>query len=227
MTSRATTLSKIKKLLSMREEKGASPNEAAVALGKARKLASEIGIQLENLTNEELHTYREKRLCTGVYVDARDRLICEILSVHFPVKVFMWGVKGTKCGIAFVGLQEHVELAETYFNYLRSFAEKSWKSKGQPREHRVDWMEGFFTAVHSNLKDEEEEEQASIQAEQKAALMVRHKEDLEKWFEEKFKTKEAAPPKPRPWNQHHADGWRTGQDVNIVKNKRRHLPKEC
>ena len=215
---------KVKKLLRLAQEEfraNHNVHEVQLAMEKAEQLARKFGIRLDQLTEEESHNFIEHRLCTGVYVDIKDHLICEVLQSNYNVKTFVWGTKGTKCGIAFVGLEEHVQLSLVYFEYLRATAEKVWKTKGQDRSFRADWMLGFFSGLYTKLdlrrKVQESTNFSGEEVATQTALVVKHNQDLDKFVNDKYAFKEVEQRKVSPWNAHHEDGWKEGEKVDLSR----------
>lgn len=153
---------RIKKLLRMK--RGGTPAEVETALGLARKIAAEHGIDLDSIDPEEKRQSSEWRhesayLARRVPFDAR--YAAKICERFFNVEVvFYEAMHGF--GIYFVGRVFEIEIALYIFRFLRGHFSRCWRV----RENRLlrskrSFVYGMFVGICSKLKQQKVPEQSS------------------------------------------------------------------
>lgn len=108
-------IEKIRKLLAMTEENGASENEAIIAALKTQKLMTEYNLTVADVADE----HQEKSEIVEVPVDAGTKYkwkyrLANIIAVNFCCKVFVVG----KSSVVFYGYKNHADVASEVFRFL-------------------------------------------------------------------------------------------------------------
>lgn len=108
-------IEKIRKLLAMTEENGASENEAMIAALKAQKLMAEYNLTVADVADE----HEEKSDIVEVPVDAGTKYkwkyrLANIIAVNFCCKVYILN----KSNVVFYGYKNHADVASEVFRFL-------------------------------------------------------------------------------------------------------------
>ena len=110
----ARIIEKIRKLLAMTEERGASENEAMVAALKAQKLMAEYNLTIADIEDENAkNEIVEEGVDAGTKYKWKYRL-ANIIAVNFCCKVFIVG----KSKVVFYGYENHAKIAKEVFSFL-------------------------------------------------------------------------------------------------------------
>lgn len=107
-------IEKIKKLLAMTEENGASENEAMVAALKAQKLMAEYNITVADIDDKD---DSDEIVQNAIDIDTRNKWkyrLANIIATNFCCKTFCYGTKK----IVFYGYKKHADVAAEVFKFL-------------------------------------------------------------------------------------------------------------
>jgi hypothetical protein len=159
MKSESDILDKIRKLLRLADtSRGASENEAKVALAKAQELMTRHNIDSALLRMERGESGRAFTVGTGKVdlpktLNPADLMILSILQAHFNVKtILMPNGRGTPVDI--IGAAADVDFAIYAFNYLRQTFFRCWNEF--KRTHRnpdkASYYRGLRDGLHAELK---------------------------------------------------------------------------
>jgi hypothetical protein len=139
-------LEKIQKLLRLSKCSKATPNEAAVALAKAMKLAADNGIDLDKISTDEVDSQVTHRT-TGAVFGVAERNASALVKRHFNVGA-LFSKRSGKAVIHFIGYPETCDLAIYVFVYLVRCARSAWKNRPNKRlRNRESFIFGFFLAI--------------------------------------------------------------------------------
>lgn len=154
-------IEKIKKLLEMTEERGASENEAMIAALKAQKLMAEYGIELTDIKDENQRVTEE--ICEEA-VDTtlkghfstkwKAQLAC-IIAENFRCKVYLCGTNN----VVFYGYKSDAKIAGDVFKFLFNTGTKlgvkhcrQCKKEGKPtRGAATAYLLGFCKGIDEVL----------------------------------------------------------------------------
>lgn len=108
-------IEKIRKLLAMTEENGASENEAIIAALKAQKLMAEYNLTVADVADE----HEGKSEIIEAAVDAGTKYkwkygLVNIIAVNFCCKVYIVN----KSNVVFYGYKNHADVASEVFRFL-------------------------------------------------------------------------------------------------------------
>ena len=140
-------LDRIRKLLRLANDRGASPAEAAAALTKAIELARKEGINLCDVSSEDAAGYggighQEAPARAGVI----DQAAAAIAAIHFHCQSLTQRKNGTVRFI-FVGLPDAVQCAIYTYTYIRRALASAWKAATDRRLRLDGFVRGFCQAM--------------------------------------------------------------------------------
>ena len=172
-------IAKIRKLLEMTQENGASENEAMIAALKAQKLMAEYNLEITDVEGE-----LDSKEMINAEVDCKNGdkwkyRLASIIARNFCCKVsFM-----NKRYAVFFGYKQHAEVAQQVFKFLfengNKFADRiyyDYYKKGMPtRGVKNTYLVGFCQGIEDVL------------AKQCTALMLVVPKEVEEKFSEKMK----------------------------------------
>ena len=139
-------LDKIRKLLRLSKCAKATPNEAAVALAKAMRLAAENGIELDKVSTDDADAHVTHRTTPAPFGVA-ERNASSLVKRHFNVDV-LFSKRGGKAVVHFIGYPETCDLAIYVFVYLVRCSRNAWKNRHNKRlRNRESFIYGFFLAI--------------------------------------------------------------------------------
>jgi hypothetical protein len=165
-----TIVERIKKLLRMK--RGGTPAEVETALGLARKIAAEHGIDLDSIDPEEQSgtSFTHKSAYESANVRYDHQYAAKLVEVFFNVDVvclkkpILWTLRNGEfvapkrrqfskyTNITFVGRIFEIEIAIYVFNFLRGHFSRSWKHRSNRRlRSRRSFIYGMYAAIYHKL----------------------------------------------------------------------------
>lgn len=184
--TRDEALNKIKKLLNMTTDRGASEGEMHAAIVNAQNLMDKFGIKQEEfkLSNEEVH---EEKFSFGTKsVSSMQAMISMRLSKHFGVEILL--TTNTQTGaqaIKVIGEEAKVVIFTETLKYAYNCYQQLWKHYHKTFDPmmrkstaRGDYFEGFIRGVESALTINET----------KNALVVCSSQLVKNYMQNKYKS---------------------------------------
>ena len=172
-------IEKIRKLLAMTEENGASENEAMIAALKAQKLMAEYNLTVADIDDKDAENeIVEVGIDAGTKYKWKYRL-ANIIAVNFCCKVYVVN----KREIVFYGYKNHADIAGEVFSFLFNTGIKLscnyyYRCMKEGRE-TVGVKNTFLNGFCDGIKE--------VLGQQCRALMLVTPKDVEESFAEKMK----------------------------------------
>ncbi|MEO5914821.1 MAG: DUF2786 domain-containing protein [Luteolibacter sp.] len=139
-------IDKIKKLLRLSKDGGATPAEAATAMAKALQLAADNGLRLEDIPPDSdigVLTHETVKSTAG----PAQVLAAGIVKEHFGVDTLF--ITGCRKEIHFIGLPEQVALAAYVYTYLVRTMCRAWRTRTNKRlRDRNAFLRGFSASIN-------------------------------------------------------------------------------
>ena len=132
-------IEKIKKLLATANDKGATENEAQVALLKAQELMAKYDIEVEYSDEETIEYSRE--ICVHRYNAGYRVPLGQVIAKNFRCRIMI-----TRGNITFFGRANDARIAKEVFEYAYEFAMK----EGNRLENKAYKEKGTAKGVHSS-----------------------------------------------------------------------------
>lgn len=155
----AATEQKIRKLLRLAANKGATPAEAAAAMAKARELAARAGIDTGSISTDVAEDKMAQSPLAHVAVPAPktivENLAAGIACDQFLCHRIMAERRGHKTIHYFIGPSAFVSLAGYVFEYLRKTMARAWRTRPNRRlRDRRAFLIGFAVSIHDSIPEE-------------------------------------------------------------------------
>lgn len=183
-------LNKIKKMLRLATNKGATENEAYVAYQQAQKLAIQYGFSLGNISLEEEKPKQEKieeeYIMDFTFSNIYNRKLIHIVAKNFRCEVLVSHGDGFVRGV-FVGTETDVAIAKEVAVSAYYFMEKKAKehstgdrclSKMYMNSYRLGFLEGLESKYKDNLSKLKEEYPDAVKSDGGYGLIVVKPESL-------------------------------------------------
>jgi hypothetical protein len=177
MKSESEILEKIRKLLRLADRsRGATENEAKVALTKAQELMTRHNIDSALLRMERGESgggsFKVDRgnLDLPKTLNPADLMILSLLQVHFNVKtILMSGGRGTAVDI--IGAPADIDFAIFAFNYLRQTFFRCWNEfkRTHANPDKASYYRGLRDGLNAELKAAKDRTEQSYAADQRQA----------------------------------------------------------
>jgi hypothetical protein len=177
MKSESDILDKIRKLLRLADtSRGATENEAKVALAKAQELMTRHNIDSALLRMERGETggagftVNKGKVDLPKTLNPADLMILSLLQAHFNVKtILMPGGKGTPVDI--IGAAADIDFAIYAFNYLRQTFFRCWNEfkKTHANPDKASYYRGLRDGLNAELKAAKERTEQSYAADKRQA----------------------------------------------------------
>jgi len=177
MKSESDILDKIRKLLRLADtSRGATENEAKVALAKAQELMTRHNIDSALLRMERGETggagftVHKGKVDLPKTLNPADLMILSLLQVHFNVKtILMPGSKGTPVDI--IGAPADIDFAIYAFNYLRQTFFRCWNEfkKTHANPDKPSYYRGLRDGLNAELGAAKERAEQSYAGDQRQA----------------------------------------------------------
>lgn len=139
-------IEKIKKLLRLSKDGGATAAEAAAALAKALQIAADHGLELEDIppdSDSGVLTHETVKSTAG----PAQVLAAGIVKQHFGVDTLF--ITGGEKQIHFIGLPEQVALAAYVYTYTVRTMCRAWRTRENKRlRDRNAFLRGFAAAMN-------------------------------------------------------------------------------
>lgn len=188
--TREEVLNKIQKMLRLATNKGATENEAYVAMQQAQKLAIQYGLSLGEISLEEDKPKQEKIIKDYImdftYSNPYNRRLIYIVADNFRCEVLV-GHGDRFVRAVFVGSETDVAIAKEVVVSAYRFMEKQakkhsvgdvWLSKKYMNSYRLGFLEGLQSKYKDNLSKLKEEYPYAIQQNAEYGLVVVKPESL-------------------------------------------------
>lgn len=144
---------KIKKLLRLGNNKGASFAEAASALRKAQELAAEHGIDIGAIPIGADGVEGVTHVTESSQKGVPHRLASGIVRRHFGVDT-LFDSTGSKPVIHFIGIETQCQIASYVYVYLVRTMRAAWRNRTNRRlRDRDSFLRGFAQAVESMIPE--------------------------------------------------------------------------
>ena len=204
-------IEKIKKLLATANDKGATENEAQVALLKAQELMAKYDVEVEYSDEETIEYSRET--CVHRYNAGYRVPLCQVIAKNFRCQVMM-----VNNSVVFFGRANDAKVAKEVFEYAYEFAmkegnrleNKAYKEKGTAKGVHSSYTFGFVAGLKEALDA------------QCTALMIVTPQDVKDKFAEITADSRAYRGGARATNNIDHDAYMSGkQDGRTVMNGRR------
>ena len=187
MYSRDEIKSKISKLLALSTSDSRALAEAAVA--KAHSLMLQYAIEEYELHNVETSRFGEKLLQKGKTRSIQHKLICEIITEYFNVKVISYRLKHEASVTYAFGTQTNCEFAQYVHDYLLTTYDRLWELYKRENyflrlniSHSRSFYYGLSDGFRSTLVKNTNDFVAKANPKQQAALIL-----IDASFEKAFK----------------------------------------
>lgn len=140
-------IDKIKKLLRLGRNSGASAAEAATALQKAQQLAAEHGVDLDAIPVDQDGYEGISHVTEKTRKGVAQRFAASIVKRHFSVET-LFVTKGKWSVIHFVGAESNCQIAAYVYVYLTRAMNQAWRTRINRRlRDRESFIRGFAYAV--------------------------------------------------------------------------------
>jgi hypothetical protein len=140
-------LDKIRKLLRLAKNDGASANEAATALRKAMELAEANGIDIQSVKLLDGETWNLTHHSEKSLAGTAHRLAAGIVQSHFGVEALFQTGSGWK-GVHFIGQEINCQLASYAYIYLVRSMSRAWTKRENKRlRDRVSFLRGYAYSI--------------------------------------------------------------------------------
>ena len=197
MKSESDILEKIRKLLRLADtSRGATENEAKVALAKAQELMTRHNIDSALLRMERgetggaSFTVDKGNLDLPKTLNPADLMILSLLQAHFNVKtILMSGGRGTAVDI--IGAPADIDFAIYAFNFLRQTFFRCWNEfkRTHANPDKASYYRGLRDGLNAELKAAKQRAEQSYAADQRQAyglVVVDQEAVITRYVEENY-----------------------------------------
>ncbi len=187
-------LNKIKKMLKLATNKGATENEAYVAMQQAQNLAIKYGLSLGNISLEEEKPQQEnitkEYIMDFTYSNIYNRTLLNIIAKNFRCEILVTHGDGYVRGV-FVGTETDVAIAKEVVLSAYRFMEKRAKeysrgyrelSKKYMNSYRLGFLNGLQSKYKDNLSKLREEYPEAVGLDGEYGLVVVKPESLAEYM---------------------------------------------
>ncbi len=193
--TREEVLIKIQKMLRLATNKGATENEAYVAMQQAQKLAIQYGLSLGAVSLEEDKPKEEKivkeYIMNFTYSNLYNNKLIRIVARNFRCEVLVNHGNKVVRGV-FVGAETDVAIAKevvvSAYKFMENQAKKhsvgnAWLSKKYMNSYRLGFLDGLESKYKDNLSKLKEEYPETIKQDLEYGLVVVKPESLAEYME--------------------------------------------
>ena len=183
-------IKRIKKLLTLANNSGATEAEAKNAMAMAQRLMTKYNISMANVGNDkpsERHRRHEQYFTRKGSLNPADKEIAVILNRFYKVKILFNG----GCSLVMVGTPENIEIAKYVHGYLRAVFFKCWNSFKETVAfpNKADYYFGLQTGICEKMH--EAENSAKSEETQEACknyelVLVKNKEAISNYIYDTF-----------------------------------------
>lgn len=183
-------IKRIKKLLTLANNSGATEAEAKNAMAMAQRLMTKYNISMANVGNDkpsERNIRHEQYFTRKGSLNPADKEIAVILNRFYKVKILFNG----GCSLVMVGTPENIEIAKYVHGYLRAVFFKCWNSFKETVAfpNKADYYFGLQTGICEKMH--EAENSAKSEETQEACknyelVLVKNKEAISNYIYDTF-----------------------------------------
>lgn len=144
-------IDKIRKILRLGNDHGATAEEASSALAKAQQLAADYGISLTEIPDESDRTSGLTHASVPSLAGLPHKLASQLVKQHFGVAT-LFDPLGARPLIHIVGTPNQIDLATYVYVYLVRVIRQAWQRRDNKRlRDREAYLRGFSKAISQKL----------------------------------------------------------------------------
>lgn len=224
MDTTTSIIKKIKKLLTLANNKGATKSEAENAMAMAQKLMTKHKISIANIDTSEKgnidinHESYFKRSATN----PADNFIMIILQEFYNIRVIYRAGRNSS-EIILIGTPEDIEIAKYIHAYLRNIFFKLWNDykRTNPTANRKSFYFGVYKGFSDKMRTAQAEEKAKAskkRQEKFEIVLVNTKDAINKYVNDTFKNLQTSRARRGSVDSNSYDAGRTrGANISINK----------
>lgn len=183
-------IKRIKKLLTLANNSGATEAEAKNAMAMAQRLMTKYNISMANVGNDkpsERNIRHEQYFTRKGSLNPADKEIAVILNRFYKVKILFNG----GCSLVMVGTPENIEIAKYVHGYLRAVFFKCWNSFKETATfpNKADYYFGLQTGICEKMQEAEnsaKSEETQEACKKYELVLVKNKEAIANYIYDTF-----------------------------------------
>lgn len=183
-------IKRIKKLLTLANNSGATEAEAKNAMAMAQRLMTKYNISMANVGNDkpsERNIRHEQYFTRKGSLNPADKEIAVILNRFYKVKILFSG----GCSLVMVGSPEDIEIAKYVHGYLRAVFFKCWNSFKETAAfpNKADYYFGLQTGICERMQEAEnsaKSEETQEACKKYELVLVKNKEAIANYIYDTF-----------------------------------------
>lgn len=183
-------IKRIKKLLTLANNSGATEAEAKNAMAMAQRLMTKYNISMANVGNDkpsERNIRHEQYFTRKGSLNPADKEIAVILNRFYKVKILFSG----GCSLVMVGTPEDIEIAKYVHGYLRAVFFKCWNEYKETAAfpNKADYYFGLQTGICEKMHEAEnsaKSEETQEACKKYELVLVKNKEAIANYIYDTF-----------------------------------------
>ena len=183
-------IKRIKKLLTLANNSGATEAEAKNAMAMAQRLMTKYNISMANVGSDkpsERNIRHEQYFTRKGSLNPADKEIAVILNRFYKVKILFNG----GCSLVMVGTPEDIEIAKYVHGYLRTVFFKCWNSFKETAAfpNKADYYFGLQTGICEKMHEAEnsaKSEETQEACQKYELVLVKNKEAIANYIYDTF-----------------------------------------
>lgn len=183
-------IKRIKKLLTLANNSGATEAEAKNAMAMAQRLMTKYNISMANVGSDkpsERNIRHEQYFTRKGSLNPADKEIAVILNRFYKVKILFNG----GCSLVMVGTPEDIEIAKYVHGYLRTVFFKCWNSFKETVAfpNKADYYFGLQTGICERMQEAEnsaKSEETQEACKKYELVLVKNKEAIANYIYDTF-----------------------------------------
>lgn len=183
-------IKRIKKLLTLANNSGATEAEAKNAMAMAQRLMTKYNISMANVGSNkpsERNIRHEQYFTRKGSLNPADKEIAVILNRFYKVKILFSG----GCSLVMVGTPEDIEIAKYVHGYLRAVFFKCWNSFKETVAfpNKADYYFGLQTGICERMQEAEnsaKSEETQEACKKYELVLVKNKEAIANYIYDTF-----------------------------------------
>ena len=183
-------IKRIKKLLTLANNSGATEAEAKNAMAMAQRLMTKYNISMANVGNDkpsERNIRHEQYFTRKGSLNPADKEITVILNKFYKVKILFSG----GCSLVMVGTPEDIEIAKYVHGYLRAVFFKCWNEYKETAAfpNKADYYFGLQTGICERMQEAEnsaKSEETEEACKNYELVLVNNKEAIRSYIYDTF-----------------------------------------
>lgn len=183
-------IKRIKKLLTLANNSGATEAEAKNAMAMAQRLMTKYNISMANVGNDkpsERNIRHEQYFTRKGSLNPADKEIAVILNKFYKVKILFSG----GCSLVMVGTPEDIEIAKYVHGYLRAVFFKCWNEYKARAifPNKADYYFGLQTGICEKMQEAEnsaKSEETHEACKKYELVLVKNKEAIANYIYDTF-----------------------------------------